>query len=503
MPRAATPNVSPLAARLDRVALLAALAWFAAVIFPCQHPGLDDAFYHLAQARAMVRDGLATGVDTLPLTVLGAHGPDHHFLLHLLQLPLAWLPYPWDVRLGMLAFGWLACGGFWAWLRWSRVPLPGVWTLFLLAGSEVFGFRMSLLRGQSLDLPLLLFGASAAARARPKLALVAALLFAWAHHAAVLLVPVAALAFGAARLATGRWQLRAPLWLVGGLLLGQIVNPWLPRNIEYLLFHVLFKTGDPLHLSVGPEWLPALPSWIVSEFALQHAVLAALGLLAWRRRLKPQADTLTFALLLPLTVAMTLQHGRFADLLAAVEVAAIALLARDLAALAPLLLRPWSRMAPVLAALVLLTVARGVAVSRYLDDGSVRLDAWQRAAAVLQAQTQPGEVVVNLDWGEYCQWTYVAPQLRWAIGLDPYYLAYRRPQTFRTWAELNQGRQNIANLRDKLDRQFGARFLVGSANYAGYLQAYPELEWIYHSQEASIWRVRDRPLPLPQVPRDP
>ena len=480
------------------IALALAVLWHALTILLCAPLRLDDGFYHLRQAQILRDQGLFAGISSLPLTVLQQNGPDHHLLLHVLQIPLTFLPYPWDLRLGMLLFALVATLGTWGFLRWSRVPWAGWWTLALLAGSEVYGFRVSILRAQSLDLPLLLVGIGAAATGRVAWAFGAALLFSWAHHGATLLGPVAVVAALAARWRSGQWQLRAPVWLSLGFVVGQLVNPYLPRNLEYLFFHVLWKTSNPLGLPVGTEWEPVA---LLNLLWWLAPLLVALGWVAWqvrRAQVKPEADTLAMLGMAGLLVGLCLRHQRFGDFAAATLLAGTALLARDADLLAQLSRRS---QAALLAAVVALAAVRGTQVHSHLNKGEALTD-WDSTAAALGELAHPGELVLNLRWDQYCVLTYHAPQLRWGTGLDPNYLAYQSPEATKLWLDLRRGRANPSTLGQDLARLFGARLVLGPPAYAAQLGRYDQLEVVARSPKAWIWRVKGQTAPVRLWPRD-
>ena len=215
----------------DLLAVAAGIVWHALLVFSCARYAGVDAFFHVAESRSLVSEGLFAGVTSLPFTVLGEHGPDHHFLFHLLGLPFAFLPDFQAVRVTAVFFAVVATGGTIVWLRRQGVARPWLWALLLVAATEVYNFRMSLLRSQTLDLPLLLFAIAFVMAGRARAAGVVAFLFSWAHHGATILIPVAGLCVVAAMLTRRMVPLRAAAWLVGGFVLGQVINPWFPQNL--------------------------------------------------------------------------------------------------------------------------------------------------------------------------------------------------------------------------------------------------------------------------------
>lgn len=525
----AAPGTSRATSRLlwDGLAVAAAVAWHAALLFvPERYAGVD-AYFHVGQSRELWTQGLTAGVRALPFTVLGEGGPDHHFLFHVLGLPLSFVGGLVGVKLTALLFAGVATCGVVAWLRAMRAPAPWLWTLLLLATSEVYNFRMSLLRTQTVDVPLVLFAVTFVIAGRRRAAALLAFVFAWTHHGATVLLPVAVVCvvgvWLARRLAgstpdravdrpgaaAGLADVgRAAAWLCAGFVLGQLVNPWFPDNLEYLFFHALFKTANPLGLPVGGEWLPARPDYIASELWPAHlALLAGVAALARFGGLAPRgrgpsvgADTLAMAGVWALFVVMTLKHGRFVGFLVPVQVGFAALVARDAlrAARGPLAstdhAAPPSRSLRAGVALcallcVGLLPGRFAATTALLGQGA-GADDYRAGAAWLERHASPGEVVFNLRWDLFPRWWFHSPQLRFAIGLDPNYLAYRSPKHFQLWNNLRAGQRHVPDLGARLGLLFGARYVVATAEEAPLLAPYDELELAFASPATMIWRVK-------------
>lgn len=486
------PNAPRPVVWLIAAGLLAAL-WHLLLPWGTQRLHLDDAFYHLAEVRTWAREGLFGGITTLPRTVLGEAGPDHHFLFHVLIAPLALLDAEPALRLGagLLAAASTLCVGWW--LHRSQVPWPWLWLLLLLGASEVYGFRLGLLRAQAVDIPLLLAGLWQVLHGRAATALLLGFAFAWTHHGATLYGPVALLALLGQRLAGQPLQVRAALYLMAGVALGFVLNPWTPQSLEYLFFHTLWKTQNPLGLDVGAEWLPATPAWIAVEAWPLHLalVLGAANLLrqpagGGLSRLRPDAWALGG--LTALFLLLTLRHGRFADHLVAVELCLCAVVWRD----GPLLLdgAALRRQLAVAAALVLVALAswRWAGVRGYVDRGWLPGD-YATAGHWLDTHAKPQELVVNLRWEDYSFLTYFAPQQRFLTGLDPNYLAYADPKTYLVWDRLGTTRMP-ADVAVPL-QQLHARYLVGPPNR--YLDQHPQLQRVLADPNASIWQVKDNP----------
>lgn len=465
----------------------------------------NDAFFHMLMARRIAGGELWPSIDSLPLTVLGAAGPDHHWLWHLLLAPFA-----------------LADPGI-AGLHWAQVvtaalvpvvlvvvlrrwgaPWPALWAALGVFGALVMPFRVSELRAQNLAIVFIVVALWGLARERPRTLAVVGLLFAEAYHGVVILVPLVLVHVGVVRALEGRWALRPGLFAVGGAVLGFVLSPWFPENVDYLLFHTLYKVGNPAGLDVGREWMSPPVLHVLRE---SWSVLAALGVAlaawVWRRGYRAPGRSAT-ALALGAALLMGglyLKSWRFVEYFVPVAAVAGALLVRD--ALAAEGGRSLPRFARPLAAAALgLAVAvHGLAGVRFVhahpDYDVARFDPIGDALGRLAS---PGDVVLNTAWSDYPLLLWVAPQVRFVTGLDPTYLHFADPAR----SALLQGLRAI-HPTDEPDpapvivEQFGARFVVvdpTAQGLAGRLMRSPSAKAVVASPAGVLFRLEGELPPL-------
>ena len=455
---------------MRRKALLEAMAVFAValVLFRWQLARWDgfpdfDGHYHLRVVYWIAHHGLWSDIPWLPFTVLGERGPDHHWLWHLALLPFAAIDDPGH------ALRWAAaCNGaatvavIALVMRLLGVPAAPLFAVLAVSAGVLMPYRLLMLRAQNVAVIFMMLAVWAMARRRHKSLAAIAFLFLESYHAAVVLAPMALIG-AAARSAVERRLVTAPLVAVaGGLTAALIVSPWFPRNIEYLLFHLFFKTphsllGEQVSSLVGIEWYP--PGWKslgLDAWPAHLMLTAACAALAWRRwrdpAFRPPADTLTALGVALLSLALYWQAIRFAEYYVPFAALAAGLAARDIRAY----LRSGSRYAIALFAWVAVAASVGIGGLQH-----TRLMAPDHLAPIgqrLNELAQPGDVVFNSSWSDFMALVWWADALRYVNGLDGHYLAYRDPARFSVW--LAAGAGATGEPATLIPAAFGARFVV-------------------------------------------
>lgn len=399
-----------------------------------------DVFYHFVVAEEIRSQGLWADIPWLPFTVLGEAGTDHHWLFHLLIVPFTWLDDRiLGLQLSVVLLAVLALAVVHHLFRRLAIPHPFLFAALAMSASLDLPGRFLMLRAQTLALVLFLLAFLLARDRRYGALLLVSMLFMLSYHGALFVVAIAGL-FVLVDLCLDRTlDARLGIAVGAGLLLGTLFSPWFPDNVEYLLFHVLFKGGNADPGLVGSEWVP--PSlkelWLLS-WPVFLLLAAAVGFYFYRhhrgaaRRLG--RDTLVALCLSAVYLVMYLGAVRFQEYHTPFTVLAAGLLLRD-ARLAPWPANRW--LAPALAALV--------ALGLWLN-----LNLWQsRPKAQMLAATgftqelgrnvPAGSLLINSDWASFQQLVWWLPDYRFANGLDGNYLLYASPERFALWRQLSDG----------------------------------------------------------------
>ncbi len=222
-----------------------------------------DAYYHFRWSR-MLFDGALAGrfppsFDALPLTTLNAHDyVDHHFLFHVFQIPFTLFgDMQYGAKLGTWLFACLAVFALhWLLVRY-RVSYPLVWLVLILGSAAPFLYRIHMGKAMSVSIVLLVAGIYLLFERRYAWLLPLAFVFALTYDMFLLLWVAAGVWTAVVLWGERRVEWRPLAFVVGGSLLGYVVNPYFPLNLQLIYQHVAMKvTAKDFSTAVGGEWYP-------------------------------------------------------------------------------------------------------------------------------------------------------------------------------------------------------------------------------------------------------
>lgn len=414
-----------------------------------------DGHYHLRVVQWIAHQGLWTDIPWLPFTVLGEKGPDHHWLWHVALLPLAWLGDAAALSWGAAFNGAATVGVIALVMRLLGVPAAPLFALLAVTADVIMPMRLLMLRTQNVAVIYMVLAVWAMASGRNKTLALLAFLFLESYHAGVIIAPMAVIGCAALSLAERRVIVSPGIAVAAGLTLALLISPWFPRNIEYLMFHLFFKTphsvlGEQMSALIGTEWYP--PGW--QRLALQawpaHLMLAAACATLVLRRLR--ADTLIAVGVALLCLALYLKAARFAEYYVPFAALAAGLAARDVALATGYARRHAAALA------VWVAVAASVGIRGLQQTPLMAPDKLAQVGKRLNELGRPGDVVFNSSWSDFMALVWWADGFRYVNGLDGHYLAYRDPARFAAW--LAAGAGALDNPAAVIADAFDARFVV-------------------------------------------
>jgi hypothetical protein len=463
----------------------------------------NDGYYHMKMGYLIRTQGLKPPFPYLPLTILNeASFYDHHMLYHAYLALFAGLDPALDggasltqgAKVASIVLPALAFLVAWWLLRRQNVPFAAVWSLALLAVSEAFLYRMSMPRAQSASLLLLLLGLHLLLQGRHKWLLPLGAVYVWAYNGFPLLLVMA----GVYVVAT--WMLHRelawkPLAYAGaGIVLGLVVNPYFPANLEFIAGHLAPKVGQS-STAVGNEWSP-YRTWTLVEnsgVALGAFLLAVLAL-AWREE-RVDRNSLVGLGLTAVFGIMLLSSRRFVEYFPPFALVFLAFSA------APLL-REWQaqwhqRRTPAqillpLAAVGLLAYATFVTLSdaRELVARSKAPDHYAGAALWLRETAGDDLRLFQTDWDDFTRLFFYGGEATYTAGLDPTFMELHDADLFEEWVAITRG--NVEQPAAVIRERFGANYVFSDLNHDDFLEeaaADPGLEEVYRDEYAVIFAL--------------
>ena len=221
----------------------------------------------------------------LPLTVLEASEyADHHFFFHVLQIPFLWFFEPVTAaKVSAVVFGSLAIFSvYWLLFRYDVDNLL-VWLVALLACSNPFLYRLSMAKAPPLTIIFTILGVYLLFERKYFWLLPLMFVFVWTYSLFPMLF-IAALIWTAIIGWNERkleWQPAA--YTFGGMVLGNVINPYFPNNIDLFITHLAMKVRTTYEVAVGGEWYP-YTGWQMITHLTIALVAMLIGYILYRPR---------------------------------------------------------------------------------------------------------------------------------------------------------------------------------------------------------------------------
>ena len=240
-----------------------------------------DGYYHIKWS-SLLWENFSQGkwlptFEWLPLTVLNPeHYNDHHFLFHLLQIPFLWFFEPVTAaKVAAVVFSTLAIFSVYWLIHRYKVQYPLIWLAAIFTCANMFYYRMNMAKAPPLTIIITIAGIYLLFERRYKWLLPLMFAFVWTYS----LFPLLFIAAVIWAVIIG-WNERKLEWqpvayTLGGMILGNIINPYFPNNL--ILFYEHFKTklavAGNFAVSVGGEWYPYSGLELMTHFQVAMAAM--------------------------------------------------------------------------------------------------------------------------------------------------------------------------------------------------------------------------------------
>jgi hypothetical protein len=464
----------------------------------------NDGYYHVKMGYLIRTQGLKPPFPYLPQTILNETAYyDHHMLYHAYLALFATVDPAVDgglaltqgAKIASVLMPALAFLAIWWLLRGQKVPNPALWSVALLALSEPFLYRMSMARAQSVSLLLLVVGLHWLLKRRYQWLIPLGFVYVWTYNAFPLLLLVAAVYVVSLWLYEREFAWRALLFPAAGILLGLLINPYFPADIDFFFGHLAPKLGAST-TRVGNEWTP-YRTWTLVENSGPALIAVLLGVVAlgWREK-RLEKNTLVALLLTAAFGTMLFSSRRFVEYFPPFALLFLAF------SIAPLW-RAWQEnqrrhkraLRVALPLLILLCLAyplvNTLTGARDLVARSKAPDHYADAALWLRAHADPGAHIFQTDWDDFTRlFFYGSDETIYTAGLDPTFMEQYDPRLFEQWVAITRGRVPRPGkiIRDR----FGSDFVFTDLKHDDFLDEAavdPRLQEVYRDQYAAIFAV--------------
>ena len=502
-----------------------------------------DGYYHIKWSQ-LLWENFSQGkwlpaFEWLPLTVLNPTDyADHHFLFHLLQIPFLWFFEPvLAAKISTIFYGTFAIFSVYWLITKYGVKHQLIWLAAILTCATAFFYRMNMGKAPPLTIIITVLGIHLLFQR--KYVWLAPLMFAfvWTYSLFPLLWFAAIIWTLIIAWNEHKFEWQPLAYTTGGMIAGNIINPYFPQNIGLFTEHfwTKFKVGQDFAVAVGGEWYPYTGMELLTDFPIALGAMLIGYILFMPKNGKLPERATFFLVFASILVAAQFRSKRFAEYFPpfAILFAAFswqAFTAPKAAELPEEFAREldpffdkgeakpvdsfWvnARAASVWVIGITLTVVflvslvgfhrlgldiQGTAESIASNDSNNRYKRAMEFATGLDesgAENIPkGELIFNCTWDDFPKLFFHNTKHRYVYGLDPNYLYSEDPELYKLLKDLTEGKVDdpAPMIRDK----FGARYIFADAkeNVDMLAKALDSgwVETIYEDEEARLLKIRD------------
>ena len=241
-----------------------------------------DGYYHIRWS-SLLWESLSSGkglptFEWLPLTVLNPQDyADLHFLFHLLQIPFLWFFEPVTAaKVAAIVFATLAIFSVYWLLYRYEVKHQLIWLAAIMTCSNAFFYRMNMAKAPPLTIIITVLGVHLLFQRKYVWLLPLMFAFVWTYSLFPLLWFAAIIWTVIIAINERRFEWRPLAYTTGGMILGNLINPYFPNNLLLFFehFYTKIKIGSDFAVAVGGEWYPYSGMELLMNFPI--ALLAML-----------------------------------------------------------------------------------------------------------------------------------------------------------------------------------------------------------------------------------
>ena len=440
-----------------------------------------DAYYHVKLAEMMSEGNFV--FDSFPwlqFTILKDHFVDHHFLFHILLIPFFSM---FGVKIAGALFVSLAMLAFYFILERYKIRFSFLWTMFLLASSCSFLFRMTLIRAPSLSLAFLILILFALFKNKLWLIALLSFFYVWLYGGFFFFLIFALFYFFSYFIFTKKLAWKSLLICLIFLGLGVIFDPYFLNLFSFLKIQIL-GTGPFANISVGAEWYP-FKEWGL----LENTVLALAGFLIGtvvfiidliNKRYKKQKGLfsikLTLGLVSVLFLILTLRSQRFVEYMAPFFLLFCAFSVNDYLKrikfkILDCFSRKWLKSHWIFLKLFLVGLIMVFSFGIYnihhafqsIKNSSIKnVGDIKKAAEWLAVNTKEEEIIFNLDWSDFPPLFYYNDKNYYCFGLDPAFTYNFDKDLYKKWKGVSKKEVDIYSV---VKNDFGADYIVSNDKF--------------------------------------
>lgn len=513
-----------------------------------------DGYYHIRWSY-LLWESFSAGkwlptFEWLPLTVLNPQDyNDHHFLFHLLQIPFLWFFEPvMAAKVAAVVFATLAIFSVYWLLHRYKVDYPLIWLFGILTCANMFYYRMNMAKAPPLTIIITIAGIYLLFERKYKWLLPLMFAFVWTYSLFPLLFIAALIWVAIIGWNERRFEWEPLAYTTGGMILGNIINPYFPENLVLFAEHALtkIKVGSDFAVAVGGEWYPYSGMELLTHFPVALGAMLVGYILFMPKNGKLPEKATFFLVFVSILLAAQFRSKRFAEyfppfaiLFAAFSWQAFSF--KEVVKLPEYFNRDIEsyldvehvrkekniealKLAAVWGLGVLLFatfMANMVGLQRFgIEYGGMvttitendKNDRYERAMMWATGNDEQGnenipagERIFNANWDDFPKLFFYDQKHSYVYGLDPNYLYSENPELYRLLLDITSGK--IEESAPQIREKFGARYVFTDAKENNEMvtklldSGWADL--VYEDDEARFLKIRDQKGDPPRDDNDP
>jgi len=473
--------------------LVVAIAFMSYIQFNPNNPYLSefDSYYHVKMAELIRDQGIPQTFPWLQFTILRDNYVDHQLLFHILLIPFVSILGPimgakiFEVLVVSLAF--LL---FYLILRDNKLKGAVWFALFaLFMMSSDFYYRMNFIRDMGLSLLFMMGGLYVMFKKfKYQYGVLGILCYLYVlAYGGFMFLPILAVTYFVAQLLLGeKWDWKIPLIAIGGMIAGLLINPYFPKNIEFL-FAQIFQTGLGAQQYTGGEWRP-YDTWFWVTINYIPIIIFFLGItITLLKRSVHNAKTITIFIAALFFLGLVWKSKRF------VEYSPFFLTLSGFLLLTPFVEEKimefkqqlmWKKIENLLfagALLVLIPLATTFSlaeISRARNDTQTlfSMSALTKVHDYLIQNSQQGDIVFTDDWDVFPRYFFANSKDYYIVGLDPEFMNQydgdpypgEKGVLYHEFAQISSG--NDSSHLERIKEHFRAKWVIVNADHQQFKQ---------------------------------
>jgi len=490
--------------------------------------GDPDGFYHAKLAKWLAEGKLIEKLPWMQFSSLRDSFTDHHLLYHLLLAPFVSFFNPLvGVKIATVVFAVAMILTFYWFLKKFNIPWPFIFaSSFLILNG--LNFRVSLVKANSLSILVIYLIVYALFKQKYILSTLFAAIFVWLYGGwplAILILLVYILSYyiykkiNSNKLKIFLHQsielispfkrqhriIKISLYLLSGLAIALIVNPYWPQNI-YFYYQQFLQIGVVnmgSQFTVGSEWYGAGIKQIISSSPhIFIAGIIAFVILFFNIKKASQLTWFSFLMAFGFLI-LTVKSKRYVEYYMPFTLLFIASASKDIKNFTDWskYLKLWYSLSKkiqaclMISSLMLLIMIMLFTYDRMLNvhlSGHYNYNTFKRASQWLNDNTDKNSIVFHSDWDEWPILFYQNDHNYYIIGLDPTFMENYDPNLHKLYRDITRGDISY-NISNYIKNDFKADYIFvdrdGHDEFIKNIILDKNIEQVYQDDEAIIYKI--------------